>query len=104
MALVNMKEMLAAARKARKAVGAFNITNYETAAAVLKVEEALRRQRQDERAVRLGFLPAARVRRRSVCRISSARSRQHAAYRHAAAISLSVLTFSLPYLTSWVFA
>ena len=36
MALVNMKEMLAAARKAKKAVGAFNITNYETAAAVLK--------------------------------------------------------------------
>ena len=36
MSLVNMKEMLAAARKARKAVGAFNITNYETAAAVLK--------------------------------------------------------------------
>ena len=38
--LVNMSEMLAAARKARKAVGAFNITNYETAAAVLKAAEA----------------------------------------------------------------
>ena len=38
--LVNMKEMLTAARKARKAVGAFNITNYETAAAVLKAAEA----------------------------------------------------------------
>ena len=32
MALVNMKEMLNAARRARKAVGAFNVTNYETAA------------------------------------------------------------------------
>ena len=40
MALVNMKEMLTAARKAKKAVGAFNITNYETAAAVLKAAEA----------------------------------------------------------------
>ncbi len=40
MALVNMKEMLCAARKAKKAVGAFNITNYETAAAVLKAAEA----------------------------------------------------------------
>ena len=40
MSLVNMKEMLAAARKAKKAVGAFNITNYETAAAVLKAAEA----------------------------------------------------------------
>ena len=38
--LVNMKEMLNAARRARKAVGAFNITNYETAAAVLKAAEA----------------------------------------------------------------
>ena len=38
--LVNMKEMLCAARKAKKAVGAFNITNYETAAAVLKAAEA----------------------------------------------------------------
>ena len=38
--LVNMKEMLTAARKAHKAVGAFNITNYETAVAVLKAAEA----------------------------------------------------------------
>jgi len=38
--LVNMKEMLTAAHKAHKAVGAFNITNYETAAAVLKAAEA----------------------------------------------------------------
>lgn len=38
--LVNMKEMLHEARKARRAVGAFNITNYETAAAVLKAAEA----------------------------------------------------------------
>ena len=35
MSLVNMKEMLSAARKSKKAVGAFNVTNYETAAAVL---------------------------------------------------------------------
>ena len=40
MSLVNMKEMLAEARKGKKAVGAFNITNYETAAAVLKAAEA----------------------------------------------------------------
>ena len=40
MSLVNMKEMLNGARKAKKAVGAFNITNYETAAAVLKAAEA----------------------------------------------------------------
>jgi len=40
MSLVNMKEMLCEARKAKKAVGAFNITNYETAAAVLKAAEA----------------------------------------------------------------
>ncbi len=38
--LVNMQEMLASARKQKKAVGAFNITNYETAAAVLKAAEA----------------------------------------------------------------
>ena len=37
MALVNMKEMLIQARKEKRAVGAFNIANYETAAAVLKV-------------------------------------------------------------------
>ena len=40
MALVNMKEMLAAARRGKRAVGAFNVTNYETAAAVLKAAEA----------------------------------------------------------------
>ena len=40
MALVNMKEMLCEARRSKKAVGAFNITNYETAAAVLKAAEA----------------------------------------------------------------
>ena len=40
MSLVNMKEMLSAARKSKKAVGAFNVTNYETAAAVLKAAEA----------------------------------------------------------------
>ncbi len=40
MPLVNMKEMLGEARKARRAVGAFNVTNYETAAAVLKAAEA----------------------------------------------------------------
>ena len=40
MSLANMKEMLGAARKAKKAVGAFNVTNYETAAAVLKAAEA----------------------------------------------------------------
>ena len=39
MSLVNMKEMLAEARKAGRAVGAFNVTNYETAAAVLKAAE-----------------------------------------------------------------
>ena len=42
MSLVNMKEMLCEARKAKKAVGAFNITNYETAAAVLKAAEVQR--------------------------------------------------------------
>ena len=35
-----MKEMLAAGRKAKKAVGAFNIANYELARAVLKAAEA----------------------------------------------------------------
>mgnify|MGYP005526677369 FL=1 len=40
MALVNMKEMLIQARKEKRAVGAFNIANYETAAAVLKAAEA----------------------------------------------------------------
>ncbi|MBR3086061.1 MAG: class II fructose-bisphosphate aldolase [Kiritimatiellae bacterium] len=42
MPLVTMKEMLCEARRARRAVGAFNITNYETAAAVLKAAEAER--------------------------------------------------------------
>jgi len=40
MSLVNMKEMLCEARRAKKAVGAFNIANYETAAAVLKAAES----------------------------------------------------------------
>ena len=40
MSLVNMKEMLCDAHRAHRAVGAFNITNYETAAAVLKAAEA----------------------------------------------------------------
>ena len=40
MSLVSMKEMLAEARQSGKAVGAFNVTNYETAAAVLKAAEA----------------------------------------------------------------
>ena len=40
MALVNMKEMLGAARKAKKAVGAFNITNYETAIAAIRAAES----------------------------------------------------------------
>ena len=38
--LVNMKEMLAAARKAHKAVGAFNTANYELSRAILKAAEA----------------------------------------------------------------
>ena len=40
MSLVNMREMLCEARKAGRAIGAFNVTNYETAAAVLKAAEA----------------------------------------------------------------
>ncbi|MBQ9787359.1 MAG: class II fructose-bisphosphate aldolase [Lentisphaeria bacterium] len=39
MALVTMKEMLLAARKEKRAVGAFNIANYETARAVLMAAE-----------------------------------------------------------------
>lgn len=35
-----MKEMLCEARKAHRAVGAFNITNYETAVSVIKAAEA----------------------------------------------------------------
>ena len=38
--LVNMKEMLTAARKARKAVGAFNTANYELSRAILQAAEA----------------------------------------------------------------
>ena len=40
MSLVNMKEMLCAARKAKKAVGAFNTANYELSRAILKAAEA----------------------------------------------------------------
>ena len=40
MALVNMKEMLSDARKAHRAVGAFNIANYELSRAVLQAAEA----------------------------------------------------------------
>ena len=39
MALVTMKEMLIAARKEKRAVGAFNVANYETARAVLQAAE-----------------------------------------------------------------
>lgn len=38
--LVNMKEMLTAARKAHRAVGAFNTANYELSRAILKAAEA----------------------------------------------------------------
>ena len=40
MALVNMKEMLCEARKAKKAIGAFNTANYELSRAILKAAEA----------------------------------------------------------------
>ena len=40
MALVNMCEMLAAARAEKRAVGAFNVANYELSRAVLKAAEA----------------------------------------------------------------
>ena len=40
MPLVNMQEMLLSARKAKHAVGAFNVANYETALAVFKAAEA----------------------------------------------------------------
>ena len=40
MALVNMKEMLCEARKAKRAVGAFNTANYELSRAILKAAEA----------------------------------------------------------------
>lgn len=39
MALVTMKEMLITARKEKRAVGAFNVANYETARAVLQAAE-----------------------------------------------------------------
>ena len=42
MALVTMTEMLRAARKEKRAVGAFNVANYETALAVLKAAEGER--------------------------------------------------------------
>ena len=40
MSLVTMTEMLRAARKEKRAVGAFNVANYETALAVLKAAES----------------------------------------------------------------
>lgn len=40
MALVTMKEMLLAARREKRAVGAFNIANYELSRAVVKAAEA----------------------------------------------------------------
>lgn len=40
MALVTMKEMLTDARKDKRAIGAFNVGNYETALAVFKAAEA----------------------------------------------------------------
>ena len=40
MALVTMKEILLPARKEKRAVGAFNIANYETARAVIQAAEA----------------------------------------------------------------
>ncbi len=42
MALVTMTEMLQAARRERRAIGAFNVGNYETALALLKAAEAER--------------------------------------------------------------
>ena len=42
MPLVNMKDMLCEARKAKRAVGAFNVANYETALAVFRAAEAER--------------------------------------------------------------
>ena len=40
--LTNMKDMLCEARKAKRAVGAFNVANYETALAVFRAAEAER--------------------------------------------------------------
>ena len=42
MALVTMTEMLRTARKEKRAVGAFNVANYETALAVMKAAEGER--------------------------------------------------------------
>ena len=42
MPLVNMQEMLISARRTKKAVGAFNVANYETALAVFRAAEAER--------------------------------------------------------------
>ena len=42
MSLVTMNEMLPQARKEKRAVGAFNVANYETALAVMKAAEAER--------------------------------------------------------------
>ncbi|MDR0932238.1 MAG: class II fructose-bisphosphate aldolase, partial [Victivallales bacterium] len=39
MSLVTMRELLPVAKKEKRAVGAFNITNFETAAAVVKAAE-----------------------------------------------------------------
>ncbi len=39
MALVTMNEMLQAARREKRAIGAFNVANYETALAVLNAAE-----------------------------------------------------------------
>ena len=39
MSLVTMRELLPAARKQKRAVGAFNIANYETARAVILASE-----------------------------------------------------------------
>ena len=40
MALVSMKEMLCSARREKRALGAFNVANYETALGVFKAAEA----------------------------------------------------------------
>ncbi len=42
MALATLQELLPQARKAKRAIGAFNIANYETAVAVIKAAEAER--------------------------------------------------------------
>ena len=40
MSLVTMNEMLPQARKEKRAIGAFNVANYETALAVMKAAES----------------------------------------------------------------